>query len=383
MFEYLSDHATYAQWMHFLNLFKYITIRAAFAAVTSFGVVIILGPVVIEYLRRKKIGENTEQPDSAKLTEMMKGKKGTPTMGGILIIASIVTTLLLWGKLDNVLVQIALVLTLAFGALGFVDDYLKLMGIRKKGMPLWTKLFGQVAIGIVIGLLLYWYLKAYYVTSFIDNGVTEYKTSIADNAFSFPFAKHAVYSLGIGIVLWAMIVTVGSSNAVNLTDGLDGLAPGCIVMVGLAYSVICYIVGRIDFTSYLNILYVPDCGEMTIVAAALVGASLGFLWYNCHPAEVFMGDTGSLPLGGLIGYIALVSKHELLLLLIGGVFVVEAVSVLLQVVSFRFFGKRIFRIAPLHHHFQFGGLSESKIINRFWIIAAILALLGLSTLKIR
>lgn len=381
MFEYLSD---YTEHLKFLNLFKYITVRAALAAVTSFLAVIIIGPTIISLLKRKKIGENTDQPDSAKLSEMMSGKKGTPTMGGLLIIASVLLSLLLWGNLRNTMVMGAIVLTLALGFLGFSDDYIKLTGrSRKKGMLLGTKLLGQVVIGFALGIFLYYFMDSYIVRAVQSNGNELYYKTQANNSLAFPFFKEAVYGIGIGMIFWTMFVIVGASNAVNLTDGLDGLASGCVVMVALAYSVICYIVGRIDFTSYLYLVYVPECGEMTVVATTLVGASLGFLWYNCHPAEVFMGDTGSLPLGGLLGYIAIVSKHEFVLVLIGGVFVIEAMSVLLQIVSFRIWGKRIFRIAPLHHHYQFGGLSESKIINRFWIVAAILALIGLSTLKIR
>jgi phospho-N-acetylmuramoyl-pentapeptide-transferase len=355
-----------------LNLFRYVTVRTAAAALTSFALSLLLGGAVIRYLRRLRAAERVEKTDSAELGRLHRGKASTPTMGGLLILLSVLTSTLLWARLVPLTV-LALFCTASLGLVGFYDDYVKLTVPAKKGLSKRTKFGLQALIGVCIGAGLLWIART--------------SRSGADLSLHFPFLKDVALDLSVGLgvpyVLVAALIMVAASNAVNLTDGLDGLATGCSVMVALAFVPIAYIVGRVDYSSYLLVPYVADAGELAVFAAALVGGGMGFLWYNCFPAEIFMGDTGSLPIGGALGYLALAVRHEVLLAVVGGIFVLEALSVILQVFSFRVFGRRVFRIAPIHHHFQFKGWPESKITVRFWIISAILALFSVATLKVR
>lgn len=348
----------------FLNIFRYITFRAAMAAITAFLFCLIFGRSIIKILVRLKIGENVRVEDSRKLFELQQKKQNTPTMGGLMILSALFVALLLWSEFLNFFIMVVSLVTLWLGLTGFRDDYLKLKHKRSKGLSARAKLLSQTMLGIIVGCLL-----------FIRPG---WSTSI-----DVPFLKDIVFHLGIFYIIFVVIVIAGSSNAVNLTDGLDGLAIGIVIMVSIAYAVLSYVSGNMKFSDYLFIPYLPGSGELTVFCSALIGAGLGFLWYNCYPASVFMGDVGSLALGGALGTVALLIKKELLLVIVGGIFVVEALSVILQIVSFRFFKKRIFKIAPIHHHFQFMGWPESKVIVRFWILASLLALFALITLKIR
>lgn len=347
------------------NVFRYITFRAAAASTTAFLLCIFFGPWLIKKLSRLEIGEHIiEEEVSAKLHSLHRGKTGIPTMGGLLILFSTIFSSLLWARLDNKYVLLVLFSIFWLGIIGFMDDYMKYKSLRSKGVTVSVKLVGQIILAAVIGLFAF------------------YDPQIGPR-LDVPFFKNLIVDLGIFYIFFVVIVIVGSSNAVNLTDGLDGLAAGCIIMVAVTYSVFAYITGHAEISSYLQVNYVSGSGELTVFCASIVGAALGFLWFNAHPAEVFMGDTGSLSLGGVLGVIAVLIKKELLLLLAGGIFVVEALSVILQVASFKLRGKRIFLVAPFHHHFEFRGLKEPKITVRFWIVAAILALLTLATLKLR
>jgi phospho-N-acetylmuramoyl-pentapeptide-transferase len=346
------------------NVFKYITFRAAGASVTAFLISIILGPIVVRYLTYLKIGQYVRKEEAPAIYDLHKSKQGTPTMGGILILFAILFSTILWSDLSNSYIQWVMLVTLSLGMVGFADDYVKLVKKRSLGLRSMTKLFWQIIISLALGIKV-----------FCDPEIS--------TVLDVPFFKNLVINLGILYILWTVLVVVGSSNAVNLTDGLDGLAIGCVIMVALAYTGFSYVAGHSRFSEYLNISYVPGAGELAVFCAALIGAGLGFLWFNSYPATVFMGDTGSLALGGAIGTVAIFIKKELLLSLVGGIFVIEAMSVILQVASFRLRGKRIFLMSPIHHHFQRLGWSESKITIRFWIIGAVLALLSLSTLKIR
>ncbi|HOX09171.1 MAG TPA: phospho-N-acetylmuramoyl-pentapeptide-transferase [Candidatus Omnitrophota bacterium] len=347
------------------NVFKYITFRAAGAAVTSFLLCMLLGPFIIERLRELKIGQVVRSPDDAKgIYEMHKNKAGTPTMGGLLIVTAIVLSTLLWGDLTNKYVLLSLMSIIWLCAVGFLDDYMKMKLKVSKGLTARSKFIGQAMLGLMLGLYVY------------------FDPQIGKD-LDVPFLKDLVINLGIFYVLFTMLVIVGSSNAVNLTDGLDGLAIGCTVIVVLTYTALSYITGNVKMAEYLNIIHIPGAGELAVFCAAILGAGLGFLWFNSFPANVFMGDTGSLALGGAIGVVATFIKKELLLLVVGGIFVAEALSVIIQVASFRFLKKRIFLMAPIHHHFQMKGWSETKVVIRFWIIGIILALISLSTLKLR
>ncbi len=347
------------------NVFKYITFRAALASITSFLLCIVFGPWLIKKLSHFKIGEHIiDSKICPPLHALHRDKGGVPTMGGILILFSAIVSTLLWARLDNKYISLVLFSTLWLGIIGFMDDYMKFITKRSKGMTVTAKLAGQSILAVIIALF-----------AFYDPHIGQ--------RLDIPFFKDLLVNLGIFYIIFVVIVIVGSSNAVNLTDGLDGLAIGCIIMVAVTYSVFSYATGHLKFSSYLQINYVPGSGELAIFCASIAGTALGFLWFNAHPAEVFMGDTGSLALGGAIGVVAVLIKKELLLLLAGGIFVAEAASVILQVASFKLRRKRIFLVAPLHHHFQLRGLSESKVTIRFWIIAAILALLALATLKLR
>ena len=348
----------------FLNIFRYITFRAAMATITAFLISLILGPIIIKFLTRSKIGENIRKEDSAKLYELHSRKQDTPTMGGILILLAILSATLLWADIFNRYIILVLFSTVWLGITGFIDDYLKHIRKKSKGLTATSKFTSQIILGFVLGTILF---------------LTPQNSTKID----MPFLKDVSLELGIFYILFVIIVITGSSNAVNLTDGLDGLAIGIVIMVAVALSVLSYVSGNIKFSSYLFIPYLKGSGELTVFCASILGAGLGFLWFNCYPASIFMGDVGSLALGGALGTTALLIKKELLLVIVGGIFVLEALSVILQVVSFRLTKKRIFRIAPLHHHFQFLGWPETKVIVRFWILAALLSLFTIVTLKIR
>jgi len=350
------------------NLFTYITFRAALAASTSLGLSILLGPWMIRKLTALKVGQTIRKEHVGELHRIHQVKEGTPTMGGVLILTSVTVATLLWADMFNRLVIIALVCMLWLGLVGFLDDFIKMRNKRSLGLTAKAKFTGQILLGLALGIYLY-----YNPTN------TEFGTKL-----ELLFLKDTIVSLGWLYVPFVILVIVGTSNAVNLTDGLDGLAIGSVIIAVLAYTVMAYLVGRTDFASYLFVTYVAGAGELTIFCAAVAGAGLGFLWYNAHPAEIFMGDTGALALGGALGTVAILIKQELLLLIVGGLFVVEAMSVIIQVLSYKLRGgKRVFKMAPLHHHFELSGWSETKVTIRFWIIAAIFALLSLSTLKVR
>ncbi len=344
------------------NVFKYITFRSAAAVVTALLVSFALGPRVIRWLRVLKVGQQVR--DDGPQTHLTK--KGTPTMGGLLVIAAVASSVLLWSDLTNRYVWVVLFATLSFGGIGFLDDYRKVVKRQSTGLKAWEKFGLQIAASLLIGLFLHYF------------------SGDPDAAhLTVPFFKRLVIDLGWFYVPFSVVVIVGSSNAVNLTDGLDGLAAGLVGIAATANAVLVYIGGNRIIADYLKIQYIPASGELTVVCAALLGASLGFLWYNAHPAEVFMGDVGSLSLGGALGALAVVTKHELILIVVGGIFVVEAFSVMLQVASYKLTGKRVFKMAPIHHHFEQLGWPESKVIIRFWIVGIILALVSIGSLKLR
>ena len=346
------------------NLFKYLTFRSGGAVLTSLLMTFLTAPHIICWLKSKqREGQPIREdgPESHLLT-----KKGTPTMGGIMILLSVLVSTLLWADVTNHYIWIVLFVTVGFGIIGFFDDYRKLTKRSSKGLSGKAKLLLQFAIS---GIAAIW----------IHNVAPEgMQTHLA-----VPFFKDVLLDLGVVYFVFAMLVMVGASNAVNLTDGLDGLAIVPIVIASGCFLLIAYLVGNVKFADYLQIHHVPNCGELAVFCAALIGAGLGFLWYNAPPAQIFMGDTGSLAFGGSLGVVSVIVKHELVLAIIGGLFVAEAVSVILQVGSFKMTGKRIFKMAPLHHHFEKLGWKEPTIVIRFWIIAFILALVGLSTLKLR
>jgi len=349
------------------HLFRYITFRGALAAVIAFLICVIFGPRFIARLKAKQLIDDVSEPDSEKLDELRHGKEGTPTMGGLLIIGSVVLTTLICADLRNFYIILVLFTTIALCSLGFLDDFIKLHQGTSQGMSGKAKLFFQFVLGLMLGAI-----------------ITKHVAGQANaTAITFPFFKNLAIDLGPFFILWVALVLAATSNAVNLTDGLDGLAAGCVVMAALAFAALSYVVGRYDFSRYLQLHYIEQSGELTIFCAAVAGACLGFLWFNCYPAQIFMGDTGSLPLGGAIGTVAVILKQELMLLIVGGVFVAEALSVILQVLWFKRTGRRVFLCAPLHHHFQFKGWPEMKVVVRFWIAAALLAVLGLATLKVR
>jgi phospho-N-acetylmuramoyl-pentapeptide-transferase len=344
------------------NVFRYITFRSAGAVLTALIASFLLGPSMIAWLRRLKVGQQVR--DDGPKTHL--SKQGTPTMGGLLIIAALVSSVLLWSDLTNKYVWVVLFSTLAFGGIGFWDDYLKVVKKRSTGLRAYQKFGLQIVASLAVGLFLYKFSGDHQATY-----------------LSVPFMKRLLLDLGWFYIPFVAVVMVGSSNAVNLTDGLDGLAIGLVGIAATANAVIVYLGGNKIIADYLKILYIPGSGELSIFCGAMVGASLGFLWYNTHPAEVFMGDVGSLSLGGALGTLAVVTKHELILIITGGIFVMETVSVAMQVVSFKLTGKRIFRMAPIHHHFEQIGWPESKVIVRFWIMGIILALISIGSLKLR
>lgn len=341
------------------NVFGYITFRSALAAVTAILISFLLGPAIIRFLQRRQLGQQIRE-DGPKTHHV---KSGTPTMGGLLIIAAIILPSLLWVDLTERFVWLVIAATAGFGLIGLWDDLLKVRFRNSKGLSARGKLVAQIILATTIGLIL-WF--------------GGFPTSI-----TVPFFKEAPLDLGMLFVPFTVLVLVGSANAVNLTDGLDGLAIGSTGVALATYTVLAYCAGHAVIARYLGIPFVSGAGELAVFGAAAVGASLGFLWFNCHPAEVFMGDVGSMALGGAIGAMAIVVKQEILLVLVGGLFVAEAVSVIVQVASYRWRGKRVFRMAPLHHHFEELGWSETKVVIRFWILAILLALASLATLKLR
>ena len=341
---------------------KYLTLRGIFGIITAFGISLLLGPWFIRKLNHKQIGQSirTDGPQSH------FSKSGTPTMGGALLLFGIVISVLLWGDLTNRFVWAVLFITVTYGLVGWVDDYRKVIAKNSKGLPAKWKYFWQSLAGFAVAVFLY-----------------TYAVSPVETQLFVPFFKNVSFDLGWGYLLLAYFVIVGASNAVNLTDGLDGLAIMPTVMVGAALGVIAYLVGNAKFAGYLNIPYVAGTGELVVFCGALAGAGLGFLWFNTYPAQVFMGDVGALSLGGALGVIAVIVRHEIVFFIMSGIFVMETVSVILQVASFKLTGKRIFRMAPLHHHFELKGWPEPRVIVRFWIISVVLVLIGLATLKLR
>jgi phospho-N-acetylmuramoyl-pentapeptide-transferase len=345
------------------NVFNYITLRSVLATLTSLVISFIVGPIMIRKLTIYKIGQAVR--DDGPKTHLTKA--GTPTMGGALILVSVTITTLLWADLTNRLVWVVLIVTMAFGVIGWIDDYRKVVHRNPKGMTAAAKFFWQSVIGIATAV--------YLASSAVLPAQTE---------LIVPFFKQVSYPLGLlGFVGLTYLVIVGTSNAVNLTDGLDGLAIMPTVMIGSALAVFAYVAGHAVFSRYLGFPYIPGAGELTVLCAALSGAGLAFLWFNAYPAEVFMGDVGALALGAALGTIAVIVRQEIVLLVMGGVFVIETLSVMLQVTSFKLTGKRIFRMAPLHHHYELKGWKENQVVVRFWIITMMLVLVGLSTLKLR
>lgn len=346
-----------------LNIFQYITFRTAGAILTSLIISFLIGPPLIAYLKKLKIGQ-TIRVDGPP-THLIKS--GTPTMGGVLILISLTLSTLLWARLDNRFILIMLGSTLWLGLIGFWDDYLKLVKKNPKGLSPKMKFLGQTVLAVIVALYL-WY--------FPSN--PHYATKI-----NLPYFKNIFFDMYFGYIFFVVMIIVGSSNAVNLTDGLDGLAIGNLIIAAIALSLFAYFSGHIKIAQYLRVIPVAGSGELSIFLGAMVGSGLGFLWFNSYPAQVFMGDTGSLFLGGALGLTAVFIKQELILVIIGGVFVMEALSVIIQVYFFRHAGKRIFKMAPIHHHFELGGWAESKVTVRFWIIGIILALVAMASLKLR
>jgi len=350
------------EWFSPFNVFRYITFRTALAIITAMLITFFLGPFVIERLRRLSLTQQIRDDGP----ETHAGKTGTPTMGGVLIIASILLTTLLWGDLRNAYIWIMLLSLTGFGAIGLMDDYLKIVRKNPRGLRACYKFGSQLFLAMVIGVFLYMNPKDPY-----------------SDVLSIPFFKRWLFDLGWFYIPFSIIVIVGSSNAVNLTDGIDGLAIGLVGIAVLANGALVYISGHKGLAQYLQVLYLPGTGELTVFCGAMLGASLGFLWYNSYPADVFMGDVGSLSLGGALGTLAVITKHEIVLAIVGGIFVIETLSVILQVASFKLTGKRVFKMAPIHHHFELKGWPEPKVIVRFWIVGIMLALLSLTTLKVR
>lgn len=357
----------------FSSFFPAITVRTIYALVTAFGMTILMGPIMIERMRVRQFGQAIREDGP----QSHLSKKGVPTMGGMLILISIIVTCLMWSR-SVVQIWVATGALVWLGTLGFTDDLLKLIKKNSKGVSAFGKLVWQAAFGMALGFFLYKGGMGEYLPSFISGDAG--KTLLGCSAINMPF--YGPVELGWAFVPFVALVVVGASNAVNLTDGLDGLAMGTLIVVSIAYGGISYVIGNIKFSEHLRLIYVPGSGELTIFCASIVGAGLGFLWFNSYPAQIFMGDTGSLAIGGAVGTVAVMVKCELILAVVGGIFVVEALSVILQVASFKTTGQRIFRMAPIHHHFELIGWPESKVVLRFWIIAFILALIGISILGV-
>jgi len=355
--------APYAHDFILFNLFRYITFRTGCAMATSLVICFVLGPAIIRWLKSK---QGDGQPIRSDGPETHLKKKGTPTMGGLMILISVSASTLLWTDLSNLYVWAVLFVTVGFGLIGFMDDYRKLTRRSHHGVP------GKVRLGFQI-----------IISACAVYAVTSVASPTTATELAIPFIKDYMLPLGLLFIPFAIFVIVGASNAVNLTDGLDGLATVPVIIASLCFIIITYLVGNLVFANYLQLHHVPGAGELAVFCGSLVGACLGFLWFNAPPAQVFMGDTGSLSLGSALGTVAVIVKHELVLAIIGGLFVMETLSVIIQVVSFKLTGKRVFRMAPIHHHFEKLGWSEPTVVIRFWIIACILGLIGLSTLKLR
>lgn len=344
------------------NVFRYITFRTALSVLTAAMVTFVFAPMIIRRLRLLSVTQQIRDDGPS----MHQGKAGTPTMGGVIIILSILVSMFLWGDLANLYNQVLVISLVGFGAIGLADDYLKVSRKNSAGLRACVKFGVQIAIALGIGV----YLYMNPVDPFTD-------------VLSVPFFKKWLFHLGLLYIPFSVAVVVGSSNAVNLTDGIDGLAIGLVAIATLANGVLVYISGHKGLAEYLHVLFLPGTGELTVFCGAMFGATLGFLWYNAYPADVFMGDVGSLGLGGALGTLAVITKHEIVLAVVGGIFVVETISVVLQVASFKLTGKRLFKMAPIHHHFELKGWPEPRIIVRFWIVGIMLALLSLATLKVR
>ena len=345
----------------FFNVFQYITFRSAYAAITALLVCFLVGAPLIRLLRKLDIGQSVRKDGP----QTHLKKSGTPTMGGVLIILAVVVSMLLWQDLENVYTWILLLAVLGFGGIGFADDYLKIVKRNAGGLRAGVKFVGQAALATAIVVILY---------------IHRHDTT---TQLFLPFLKRPVVDLSYFYIPFSILLLVGYSNGVNFSDGLDGLATGLVIFVAVTFAILCYVTGRVDFTEYIQIPFVAESGEITVLCLAVVGACVGFLWYNAHPAEIMMGDTGSLALGGVLGTVALIIKKEILLLIVGGVFVMEVLSVIIQVVSYKLTGRRVFLMAPIHHHFELKGWKEGKVVIRFWILGGLFALLALSTLKIR
>ena len=351
------------------NIFQYVTFRASYGALMALFISLIFGPLLIRFLKNKKAKQviRDDGPQSHLVT-----KVGTPTMGGLLIIGSMVVSILLWQDLRNEYTWLILGAIVGFGFLGFLDDYLKVFRKNSEGLKPLYKFIGQILIATIIVTLLF------FKTRTIESGGGDFAGLIY-----LPFLKNAVINLSWAYIPFGVFWIVGFSNAVNLTDGLDGLASGLMVFVAIAFAILAYLTGRFDFSEYLQIPFIEGAGELSVSAMIMAGATLGFLWFNAHPAKVFMGDTGSLALGGVVALFSLILKKEILLILIGGVFVIETLSVIIQVLSFKIRGKRVFKMAPLHHHFELKGWHESTVVIRFWILGGLFVIFSLSSLKIQ
>jgi len=345
-----------------LNVFRYITFRTALAALSALVITFIIAPRLIQWLKRVSVTQQIRDDGP----QSHRAKSGTPTMGGIIIMFSITLTMLMWGNFRSLYTLVVLLSLLGYGAIGLADDYLKIRRQNHKGLRALQKFGAQMALALTISVFLY------------ANPEDPYTTVL-----SIPFLKKWLFDLGIFYIPFSILVIVGSSNAVNLTDGIDGLAIGLVAIATLANGALTYVSGHAVFARYLQVIFLPGIGELTVFCGAMLGAALGFLWYNAYPAEIFMGDVGSLGLGGALGTLAVITKHEIVLAVVGGIFVIETVSVILQVASFKLTGTRIFRMAPIHHHFELKGWSEPKVIVRFWIVGIVLALCILATLKLR
>ena len=369
MFYYLFDYINKEFAPPGFDLFRFLSFRSALSAITALVLAFYLGPKIIRYLKRKQIGEmiNVDGPQSH------KSKQGTPTMGGLIIIVSVVIPVILWSDIKSIYIVLVLAGTIFLSIVGFIDDYLKVVKKFSKGLIARYKLLGQVAVGLAVGLCVY------FLPEF-----QEYSTQT-----TLPFFKNLNFDFSILYIPAVIFIITATSNAVNLTDGLDGLAIGTITIVMLTLAIICYVSGNVIYSDYLNIMYLPGSGELTVFIAAMIGAGLGFLWFNFYPAQVFMGDTGSLALGGAFGILTILIKKELLIPILGGVFFLETLSVIIQRLYFKYTkrkygeGRRVFKMAPLHHHFELMGMPESKIVMRFYILTIILSIMSLASFKIR
>lgn len=368
MLFYVSE---WTEWFSPLRVFQYSTFRAVGAALTALLICILTGPWMIRKLTELKFGQPIRGADDlGELAAKHGAKRGTPTMGGVLILWAVVDATILWARPDNPLVLLCLATVLGLGLVGFLDDYAKVTKSNSRGLAGRTKLIAQILIGLALGAYLYYHPVA----------------GPSARELYLPFLKTPVVAdLGLLTLAWFALVITSASNAVNLTDGMDGLATGCALIVTLTFAVMCFVAGNVKLAAYLAVPFVPGGAELTVVCAALVGACLGFLWFNCHPAQVFMGDTGSLAIGGLVGVIALMIKQEIVLIIVGGIFVMEAASVVIQVAGCKLRGReyRVFKRTPIHHHFEHLGWPETRITTRFWVLSVIFALAGLATLKLR